>query len=54
MDDARETIKSWRINYNQVCPQSALGYLTPEEFATGYTNVESKSNSSRLQVQPNK
>jgi hypothetical protein len=41
-DDARETIESWRIDYNQVRPQSALGYLTPEEFATGYANVESK------------
>jgi putative transposase len=41
-DDARETIESWRIDYNQVRPQSALGYLTTEEFATGYANVESK------------
>jgi len=42
LDDARETIESWRIDYNQVRPHSALGYLTPEEFATGYANVESK------------
>jgi len=42
LDDARETIESWRIDYNQVHPHSALGYLTPEEFATGYANVESK------------
>ncbi len=41
LDDARETIESWRIDYNQVRPHSALGYLTPEEFATGYANVES-------------
>ena len=40
--DARETIESWRMDYNQVRPHSALGYLTPEEFATGYANVESK------------
>jgi hypothetical protein len=25
-----------------VRPHSSLGYLTPEEFATGYANVESK------------
>ena len=37
LDDARETIESWRIDYNQVRPHSALGYLTPEEFATGHT-----------------
>ena len=41
LDDARETIESWRIDYNQVRPHSALGYRTPEEFATGYANVES-------------
>jgi putative transposase len=42
LEDARETIESWRIDYNQVRPHSALGYLTPQEFGTGYTNVESK------------
>jgi putative transposase len=43
LDDARETIEAWRIDYNQVRPHSSLGYLTPEEFATGYANVESKN-----------
>jgi putative transposase len=38
-----ETIENWRIDYNQVRPHSSLGYLTPEEFATGYENVESKT-----------
>jgi putative transposase len=44
LDDARETIEAWRLDYNQVHPHSSLGYLTPEEFrrATGYANVESK------------
>ena len=42
LDDARETIESWRIDYNRVRPHSALGYRTPEEFATGYANVQSK------------
>jgi putative transposase len=42
LDDARETIASWRLDYNRVRPHSALGYLTPEEFAMGYANVESK------------
>jgi len=41
LDDARHTIENWRIDYNQVRPHSALGYLTPEEFATGYANAES-------------
>ena len=42
LDDARETIESWRIDYNQVRPHSALGYLTPEDFAKGHANVESQ------------
>ena len=42
LDDARETIESWRIDYNQVRPHSSLGYRSPEEFATGYANVESQ------------
>jgi putative transposase len=41
LDDAREIIEDWRIDYNQVRPHSALGYLTPEQFAMGHTNVES-------------
>ena len=33
LDDARETIESWRLDDNQVRPHSALAYRTPEEFA---------------------
>lgn len=32
--EARTIIESWRQDYNTVRPHSALGYLTPEEFAT--------------------
>ena len=32
--EAREKIEAWRRNYHQVRPHSALGYQTPEEFAT--------------------
>jgi putative transposase len=31
--DAQEKIETWRCDYNQVRPHSALGYLTPAEFA---------------------
>jgi putative transposase len=31
--DAREKIEQWKQDYNQVRPHSALGYLTPAEFA---------------------
>jgi putative transposase len=32
--DAREKIAQWKQDYNQARPHSALGYHTPEEFAT--------------------
>jgi transposase InsO family protein len=30
--EARVIIESWRREYNQIRPHSALGYLTPDEF----------------------
>lgn len=33
LEDARETIESWRLDYNQMRPHSSLGYRTPDEFA---------------------
>jgi hypothetical protein len=42
LDDAQETIESWRIDQNQVRPYSILGYLTSQECATGYANVGCK------------
>jgi len=33
LDDARRIIEDWRLDYNQNRPHSALGYLTPNEFA---------------------
>ena len=32
--DARRIIEAWRIDYNSNRPHSALGYRTPEEFAS--------------------
>ena len=31
--DVRHTLAEWRTTYNRVRPHSALGYVTPEEFA---------------------
>ena len=31
LEDARQTIEAWRIDYNQERPHSSLGYRTPEE-----------------------
>jgi putative transposase len=33
LGDAEETLTSWRSDYNTVRPHSALGMLTPREFA---------------------
>jgi putative transposase len=32
IEHARRVIEDWRLDYNQVRPHSALGYLTPQEF----------------------
>jgi putative transposase len=33
LDDARNKIEKWRIEYNRERPHSSLGHLTPEQFA---------------------
>lgn len=33
MDEARQVIEDWRLDYNDVRPHSALGHRTPSEFA---------------------
>jgi putative transposase len=33
LEDARERVESWRVEYNECRPHSALGYLAPGEFA---------------------
>ena len=33
LDDAREKIETWRKDYNEIRPHSALGYQPPAAFA---------------------
>jgi putative transposase len=33
IEDARQKIEAWRIAYNARRPHSALGHLTPDEYA---------------------
>jgi putative transposase len=35
--EARVLVEDWRIEYNTVRPHSALGYLTPTDFAKAWT-----------------
>lgn len=32
LEDARQIVESWRLDYNRVRPHSSLGYLAPEQF----------------------
>lgn len=41
LEDARRTIESWRIDYNENRPHSSLGNLTPREFANQTTRKDS-------------
>jgi putative transposase len=41
LDDARHRIETWRLDYNQVRPHSALGGKTPAEFASAAVASES-------------
>jgi putative transposase len=36
LDEARQIIGAWRMDYNQHRPHSALGYQTPSEFAAAW------------------
>jgi putative transposase len=35
--EARVLVEDWRIEYNTVRPHSALGYLTPTDYAKAWT-----------------
>ena len=43
LEDARERVESWRIDYNERRPHSALGYLAPGEFAASKAKHASAS-----------
>ena len=43
LEDARCKIEAWRVHYNQRHPHSALGWMTPSEFAeksAGWQNMQ--------------
>ena len=43
LEDATMKIESWRKDYNEFRPHSALGYKTPHEFASSITVQDSLS-----------
>ena len=48
LDDARQKIESWRVDYNQQRPHSSLSYLTPQEFARAGNGLWKRRRPSRL------
>jgi putative transposase len=36
LEDARQTIEAWRIDYNVVRPHTALGNQTPAAYKAAY------------------
>lgn len=43
IQEAKIIIETWRQDYNKMRPRSALGYMTPEEFAKSRNNGSEKS-----------
>ena len=40
LEGARCTIERWRRTYNEICPHSSLGRLTPREFGDQHPHVQ--------------
>nr|WP_165253580.1 IS3 family transposase [Paludisphaera soli] len=50
LEDAREEVEAWRIDYNEVRPHSALGYLAPKEFASAMAGKKTASSDRKTLV----
>ena len=44
LEDAREKIETWRRDYNEFRPHSALDNITPEEYAKKHLKKPEISN----------
>ena len=38
--EAQVLVEDWRIEYNTLRPHSALGYLTPTDYAKTWTTIQ--------------
>jgi putative transposase len=50
LEDARRTLETWRQDYNRNRPHSALGNLTPEEFANQSRVRQTEARNPNLRV----
>jgi putative transposase len=52
LEEAREIVGSWRLDYNQHRPHSALDYQTPAEFAAAWRSRHAGTARHIEQVEP--
>jgi len=50
LEDARERLEGWRVEYNERRPHSALGYLAPGEFASTIAGAKAASSGRKTLV----
>lgn len=50
LEDARERVEAWRVEYNERRPHSALGYLAPREFASTIAGMKPASSGRKALV----
>ncbi len=50
IEDAREKLEAWRIDYYTERPHGSLGDLTPHEYAERFRNVAIEGKISNLQA----
>lgn len=50
IEDAREKLESWRLDYNTRRPHSSIGDLTPSEYAQRFRNLALEGEILNLQV----
>ena len=48
LDDARQKIEGWRVDYNDHRPHGSLGHLTPNEFVTHRQGTRTAENGATL------
>ena len=50
IEDAREKLEEWRLDYNTRRPHSSIGDLTPSEYARRFRNLALEGEILNLQV----
>lgn len=51
LQEAKDIIETWRLEYNGLRPHSALNYQAPEEFLKQYRKQQQNQNNPELSLQ---